>query len=58
MKRESAGISLHREYLRGRVVALAERLQEADGDEAFSIIDQLIETAHEFVDSQPGGHDD
>lgn len=47
-------VVLRRDYLRGRVVALAERLQEADGNEALSVVDQLIEAANELVEVVAG----
>lgn len=50
MKRKSVGTSLRREYLQGRVVALAERLQTADGAEALAVIDQMLETARQLLE--------
>lgn len=45
----------HREYLRGRVVALAERLQSAEGDEALQIVDQLLDAAHQLIEISARG---
>ncbi|QSV45011.1 hypothetical protein [Geobacter benzoatilyticus] len=58
MQAQKAGrvdINLKPEYLRGRVVALAERLQGAEGDEALQIVDELLGAAHQLIEISAGG---
>lgn len=57
MQAQKAGrvyINPKAEYLRGRVVALAERLQGAEGDEALQIVDELLGAAHQLVEISAG----
>lgn len=42
-------------YLQGRVVALAERLQGAEGDEALQIVDELLGAAHQLTEISARG---
>lgn len=58
MKTEKAAhINCKRQFLQGRVVALAERLQDAEGDEALLIVDQLLETGRQLLEVAGGRHE-
>lgn len=54
---DAVHIAQRRQYLQGRVVALAEQLQGADGDDALRIVDQLLGTAHELLEIVRGHYE-